>query len=101
MVGELVDELDDDVAHLNNLNATSDFDLDAFLQERRQQAPAAGDAGDGKAVTIGSSQGGAVDSSSAPAWVAEPTSVQHQFSAQTTGTERFPPRSCRGGQRTS
>ena len=36
-------------------------------QERRQQAPAAGDAGYGKAKTIGSSEGAGVDASSAPA----------------------------------
>ena len=37
------------------------------MQESRHQALAAGDADDGKAKTIGSSQGGAVDASSAPA----------------------------------
>ena len=48
VVEVVVDELEDDLAHLNNLDVTWGFDLDAFLQERRQQAPAAGDAGDGK-----------------------------------------------------
>ena len=41
------------------------------MRERRQQAPDAGDTGDGKAETIGSSQGGAVDASSTPAGSAE------------------------------
>lgn len=39
--------------------------LEGEPQERRQRAPAAGDTGDGKAERIGSSQGGAVDTSSA------------------------------------
>ena len=62
-----VHELDDHLAHLNDLDMTWGFDPDTFLQERRQQAPAAGDAGNGKAETIGSSQGGAVDAFLAPA----------------------------------
>ena len=65
--GGLVDKLDDDLADLNDLNATLGFDFDAFLQERRQQAPAAGHAGNRKSETIGSSQGGAMDASSTPA----------------------------------
>ena len=63
----MVGELDDGPAHLNDPDVTWGFDLDAFLQERVQQAPAAGDAGDGTAETMNSSQGGAVDASSAPA----------------------------------
>ena len=55
------DELDDDLAHLNDLDVTRGFDLDAFVHENRQHAPAAGDAGDGKAETIGSSFGSAVN----------------------------------------
>ena len=62
----VVDELDDGLARLNDLDLTWGFDLDAFLEERAQQAPAAGDAGDGTAETMGSSRGGAVDASSAP-----------------------------------
>ena len=58
VVDALVDELGDDLAHLNNLDLTWGFDLDAFLPERGQQAPAAGDAGHGKAETTGSSRGG-------------------------------------------
>ena len=34
--GGVVDELDDDLAHLNDLGVTWSFDLDSFLQERRQ-----------------------------------------------------------------
>ena len=63
----MVDELDDDLAHLNDLDSTGGFDLSVFLQERRQQASAAGDTGDGKAEIIGSSQGGTVNASLAPA----------------------------------
>ena len=66
-----MDELDDDLVHLNDLDLTWGFDLDAVLQERAQQAPAADDAGDGTAETMDSSQGGAVDPSSAPAGRAE------------------------------
>ena len=69
--GGLVDEVDDDLAHLNDLDVTWGLDSDAFLQERAQQAPAAGDATDRTAETIDSSQGDAVDSSSAPTGRAE------------------------------
>ena len=113
-----LDELDDDLAYLNNLDVTWGLDLDAFLQERRQQAPAAGDARDGETETIGSFQGGAVgafsapvgraesetgtvDASSVPAGRAEATAAQHQLPAPTKGTVRTPLRSCRRGQRTS
>ena len=65
--GGVLDEPDDGLARLNDLDVTWGFDLDAFLQERAQQAPAAGDAGDGTANTMDSSQGGAVDTPSAPA----------------------------------
>ena len=40
-------------------------------EERAQQASAAGEAGDGTAKTMGSSQGGAVDASSAPKGIVE------------------------------
>ena len=62
----MVDELDDGLAHLNDLDVTWGFGLDALLQERVQQAPAAGKAEDGAAETLDSSQGGVVDASSAP-----------------------------------
>ena len=65
VVYEMVDELNDDLAHLNNFDVTWGFDLDAFLEEHRQQVPAAADAGNGKPETISSSQGGAVNASSA------------------------------------
>ena len=45
--------------------------MHAFLQKSRQEAPAAGDACDGKAETIGSFRGGAVDASSPPAGMAD------------------------------
>ena len=67
----MADEPDDGLAHLNNLDVTWGFDLDAFLQERAHQAPAAGDDGEGTAKTMDSSQWGAVDASSAPAGRAE------------------------------
>ena len=69
--GRAVNELDDGLAHLNDVDVTWGFDLDAFLQELAQQVPAAGKAGDGTAETMDSSQGGAVDASSAPAGRAE------------------------------
>ena len=62
----MVDALDDGRAHLNNLDVTWGLDIDEFLQERAQQAPAAGEVGDGTAETMGPSQGGAVDASSVP-----------------------------------
>ena len=64
-----MDELDDGLAHLNDLDGTWGFDLDAFLQERAQQAPAAGEARDGTAETMDSSEG----TSSAPMGRAETT----------------------------
>ena len=69
--GEVVDELEDRLAPLTGLDVAWGFDLDAFFQERAQQAPAAGDAGDGTVKTMGSSQGGAMYASSAPAGRAE------------------------------
>ena len=82
-----MDEQDEVLARLTGLDVTWGFDLHAFLQERPQETPAAGDAGDllaclqerskeapvagdagdGTAETIDSSQGGAVDASSVPA----------------------------------
>ena len=75
MVDELVGDLNDDQAHLHNLDLTWGFDLDEFLQERRQQAPATGDAGDGKAETIRSSHGGVVGDSAAPEEKAESETI--------------------------
>ena len=51
-----MDELDDGLARLNDFDLTWGFDLDAFLEERAQEAPAAGDAGDGTDETMGSSR---------------------------------------------
>ena len=67
-------------------------DLDAFLQERRQQAPAAGDTVDEKAETIGSFQGGAVGASSAPAGRAE-----SERATRLNGAQWTPPRPRQGG----
>ena len=50
--GGAMDELDDDLAHLNDLDVTCGFDLDAFLLERAQQELAGGDASDGTAETM-------------------------------------------------
>ena len=36
MVDKLLDELNDDLAHLNDPDMTWGIDLDAFLQEHRQ-----------------------------------------------------------------
>ena len=66
-----VDERDDGLDRLNNLDVAWGFDLHAFLRERSQEIPAAGDAGDGAAETMDSSQGGAVDASPVPAGRAE------------------------------
>ena len=107
VVNELVDVLDDDLAHLNSLDVMRDFDLDPFLQEHRQQALAAGDAGDGKAEAIGSSQGGEVDASSAPAERVESEAIgwsqrgavdaNAKRAVRLTGARWKPPRSRQGG----
>lgn len=49
------------MAELDDLDVTWRFGLTVFSREPSQQAPAAGDAGDGTAKTPGLSQGGAVD----------------------------------------
>ena len=64
--GGVVYELDDSPDHLNDLDVTWGFDLESFIQERVQQAPTTGKAGEGLAETMDSSQGGAVDASSTP-----------------------------------
>lgn len=65
----MVDVLNDGLAHMDDLDLTLGFDLDSCLdsvvEERARQASTAGDAGDGTAETIGSSQGIAVDACSA------------------------------------
>ena len=48
----VVDELNDGLAHLNDLALTWGFYLDTFLPERAQQAPTASEAGDGTAETM-------------------------------------------------
>ena len=88
----MVDELDNGLARLNDLDVTWGFDLDAFLQERAQQAPAVC----GTAETLCSSQRGAADASSAPAGTAE--TVDTMGSSQGAWT---PPRSRQGGPKQS
>ena len=86
-VAEVMDEKDEDLARLTDLDVAWGFDLHAFMRERSQETPAAGDAGDlraclrehsqealvagdagdGTAETMDSSQGGAIDASSVPA----------------------------------
>ena len=87
-----MDELHDGLALLNDLDVTLESDLDAFSQERAQQAPAAGDAGDWTAETMDSSQGGAVDASSAPAGSAESDSGASAASGTDQGNGEDAPR---------
>ena len=63
----MTDEQDIGVDRLTDLDVAWRFDLHAFLRERSQETPAAGDAGDGTTETMDSSQGRAVDASSVPA----------------------------------
>ena len=86
----MVDQLDDGLARLNDLDVTWGFDLDAFLQERAQQAPAAGDAGDGTVEAMGSSRGG-VDASSVSAGRAESDSGASAASDADQGNGEDPP----------
>lgn len=64
VVGWVMDELDVGLAGLNDVELTSRFDLDVCLGECAPQAPAAGDASDGTAETMGLSHGRAVGASS-------------------------------------
>ena len=66
-----MDEHGGGLDNLNDLDVAWGFDLHALLQERLQEAPAAGDAGDETLHTIDLSQAGAVDASSVPAGRAE------------------------------
>ena len=43
----MMDEQDEGLARLTDLDVTWGFDLHAFLRERSQEAPVAGDARDG------------------------------------------------------
>ena len=69
--GGVIDEQDEGLDRLTDLDVTWGFDLHAFLQERSQEAPTAGDAGDGTVEPMGWSQGGRGDASSVPAGRAE------------------------------
>ena len=119
-------ELDYGLTRLNILDVTwGCFDLEAFLQERARQAPAAGEAGDGTAETMNSPQGDAVDTSLTPIGRAETTETMrssqgapwmlprsrqggpkatrahHQPPTPAKRTTRIPPRSSRRWQHTS
>ena len=61
--GGVMNKLDDGLSRLNDLDVTWGFDPDAFMQERAQQTPAAGEAGGETPETMSSSQGSAVDAS--------------------------------------
>ena len=74
-----MDEHDDGLAHLNALDVAWVLDLDALMQERTQKVPAAGEAGDAKPETMGSSPSGAVDASSAPSGRAETAKTMGSF----------------------
>ena len=115
-----MDEQDEDLARLTDLDVTWGFDQHACLQERSQEAPVAGDAGNGTAETTDSAQGGAVDASSVlagrvetvetmdssqggavsaasiPAGDDERDSGALAATAPTKGTTMIPPQSCRG-----
>ena len=66
-----MDEQGEGLDRLADLDVTWGFDLHAFLRERSQETPAAGDAGNETVETMDSSQGVAVDASSVPVGRAE------------------------------
>ena len=119
----VMDEQDEVLNRLTDLDVTWRVGLHAFSWGRSQETPVAGNAGDRTVKTMDSSQGGAVDASSVPAWRAETvetmdtsqggtmparsrqrgpeaTQADQQPPAPTKGTAMIPPRSCRGGQLT-
>ena len=69
--GVMTDEQDEGLDRLTDLLVTWGFDLHAFLRKRLQETPATGDAGDGTAETMDTSQRGVVDASPVPAGRAE------------------------------
>ena len=69
--GGVVDELENWSGSLEGPRSDVGFDLEAFMQERAPQAPAAGKAGDKTLETMASSRGSTVDASSVPAVGAE------------------------------
>ena len=71
------------------------------LQERSQEAPAAGDAGDETVEAMDSSQGGAVNASLVPAGRVESDQAHQQPPALTKGAAKTTPRSCRRRKHTS
>ena len=97
--GGVMDGQDEGLARLTDIDVTWGFYLHAFLRERSngtpaagdaddlhaclqehsQEVPVTGDAGDGTAETMDSSQGGAVDASSVPAGRAETVETMDSF----------------------
>ena len=75
VMGKVADDVIDDLAHVNHLDLTWGYFLDAFLRERAQHEPAVGEAGGGTLETIGLSQGGVVDVSSPSAGRAETETI--------------------------
>ena len=51
VMGKVADDVIDDLAHVNHLDLTWGYFLDAFLRERAQQAPAARGVGEWTAQT--------------------------------------------------
>ena len=69
----------------------------ACLQERSQEAPVAGDAGDGTAKTMDSSLGGAVDASSVPAERAETVETMDSSKGGAVDASSVPARRAESG----
>ena len=72
---EVVGGVGEGLSRLNVLGVTWGFDLESLLHKRAQQVPTIGDAGDGTAETMGSSQRGAVGAASAQAGRTETTEM--------------------------
>ena len=110
-MGGAINEQDEVLAWLTDLNVTWGVDLHAFLRdrshkapvagdagdlhvclpERSQEAPVAGGAGDGTAETMDSSQGDALDASSAPTGKTENDSNALSTSGTDQGNGEEPP----------
>ena len=86
-----MDEQSEGLARLTDLDVTWGFDLHACLQERSYEAPLAGDADDGTAETMDTSQGGAVDASSVPPGRAESSSAASAASGTDQRNGQSPP----------
>ena len=93
----VMDERDEGLDRLTDLDVTWGFDLPAFLRERSQETPAAGDASDETVETMESSKGGTMDASSVPAGRAETVETMDCLK----GARWTPPRSRQGGPKQS